>query len=71
MDRKTWELLHNKLGRNLASRVHQEDAMQFAYDVLEVPCSDDCDDHIVWIHVKCDVNQFIKNVKQVLGAQTL
>ena len=70
-DKKTWTLLHTQLGRMRASRIHQDGPMQFAYDVLDVSCADDCDDHIIRIYVQSNVNQLIKTVKQVVGAHIL
>ena len=71
IDRETWEILHEKLGRQLAKRVHQDYEGHFSFDVLEVPCADDCDDHIVRIHLQCNLTNFIKTVKQLAGAQIL
>ena len=71
IDRETWDILQEKLGRRLAMRVHQEDETHFAFDVIQVSCPEACDDHAIRIHLHCNLINFIKTVKQLEGAQIL
>ena len=69
-DRRTWQQLQQQLGRDRATRVHQVGPTTFAYDIMDVPCPDECDDHMIGITVET-ITQCIKTVKQLVGAQIL
>ena len=71
MDRETWNMLREKLGRQLTTRVHQEEETRFTFDLTRVPCPAACDDHAVRIHMLCNLKDFIKTVQHLKGAQIL
>ena len=71
MDKKTWNILREKLGRQLTARTHQEEETRFSFDLMRVSCPTACDDHAVRIHMLCNLKDFIKTVQHLKGAQIL
>ena len=69
-ERRTWQQLHQQLGRVRAARVHQVGRSTFAYDIMDVTCPDECEDLMIRITVET-VTQCIKTVQQLVGAEIL
>ena len=69
-DRETFSILQRKVGKEKTRRVHQIEEAHYTFD-FNVACPDDVEQHVVRLHFKCNLAEFVQHIKCLTKPQLL
>ena len=70
LERETFSILQNEVGREKTRRVHQIEETHYTFD-CNVNCPDDVEMHVVRLHFTCKLPEFVQHLKCLRKPQIL